>query len=77
MSTDISIPGDLWDEDVETVITNWLVSDGTNVSEGTLVAEIMTAKVQYEIHAPTSGSLRILKEANSVVEKGTVIGKVE
>lgn len=77
MATDIVIPTDLWEEDEETVITNWLASDGGTVSEGALIAEIMTAKVQYEIHAPVSGTLRIEEKADAVVAKGAVIGKIE
>lgn len=77
MTTDIVIPSDLWEEDEEAVITSWLVSDGATVKEGGLVAEIMTAKVQYEIHAPASGTLKIKEQADATVAKGAVIGTVE
>ncbi|WJS05680.1 lipoyl domain-containing protein [Roseibium aggregatum] len=77
MAANIVIPSDLWEEDEETVITSWLVDDGANVEQGALVAEIMTAKVQYEINAPSSGTLRIKEEADAVVAKGAVIGTVE
>ncbi|GAA3868125.1 lipoyl domain-containing protein [Celeribacter arenosi] len=77
MSTNITIPTDLWDEDEETVITTWLVSDGAKVEEGALIAEIMTAKVQYEINAPASGTVTITEEADAVVPKGAVIGTIE
>ncbi|WP_306117502.1 MULTISPECIES: biotin/lipoyl-containing protein [unclassified Roseitalea] len=77
MATDIVIPSDLWEEDDETVITAWLVNDGSTVEEGALIAEIMTAKVQYEIQAPASGTVHIKEDADAVVAKGTVIGVVE
>ncbi|SFR18620.1 biotin/lipoyl-containing protein [Poseidonocella sedimentorum] len=77
MSTDITIPTDLWEEDEECVITGWLVDDGATVESGALVAEIMTAKVQYEVHAPASGTVRITQEADAVVAKGAVIGRIE
>lgn len=77
MATDIVIPSDLWEEDEETVITGWLVDDGSTVEEGALIAEIMTAKVQYEILAPASGVVRITEEADAVVAKGAVIGSIE
>lgn len=77
MAIDIVIPSDLWEEDEECVITGWLVDDGASVEEGALIAEIMTAKVQYEIHAPASGTLKIRAEADAVVAKGAVIGTVE
>lgn len=76
MATDITIPDDLWEDDQETVITTWFASDGANVRKGSLVAEIMTAKVQHEIIAPASGTLSILKLANEIASKGAVIGRV-
>ncbi|EHL22133.1 MULTISPECIES: biotin/lipoyl-containing protein [Comamonadaceae] len=74
--TDIIIPTNLWEEDVETVITTWLVNDGATVEKGALIAEIMTAKVQYEIHAPASGTVAIKEKADAVVSKGAVIGTI-
>lgn len=74
--TDIIIPTDLWEEDEDAVITSWLVNDGATVEEGALIAEIMTAKVQYEVHAPASGTVNIKEEADAVVPKGGVIGTV-
>ncbi len=76
MTTDVLIPSDLWDGDEECVITAWLSSDGATVREGALIAEIMTAKVQYEITAPTAGALSILKPQDAVVSKGAVIGRI-
>ncbi len=76
MATDIIIPSDLWEGDKESVITAWLASDGAEVKEGALIAEIMTAKVQHEINAPASGKLSILKEQEAVVVKGDVIGRI-
>ena len=77
MATNIVIPSDLWEEDEQAVITTWLANDGAAVEEGTLIAEIMAAKVQYEIVSPASGTLRIVEGADAVVNKGDVIGSVE
>ncbi len=76
MATEIIIPSDLWEGDEESVITAWLADDGVQVKEGALIAEIMTAKVQYEISAPASGTLSIAKEQESIVAKGDVIGSI-
>ncbi len=76
MATNIIIPSDLWDGDDECVITAWLASDGGTVSEGALIAEIMTAKVQYEITAPASGTLSIDMAQDEVAAKGDVIGSI-
>lgn len=77
MATDIVIPSDLWEEDEDCVITAWLVDDGASVEKDALIAEIMTAKVQYEIHAPAAGKVTITEEADAVVAKGAVIGTIE
>lgn len=76
MAVDIVIPADLWEEDMEAVITDWLVSDGAQVAEGTLVAEIMVSKTQFEIHAPATGIVTITAPRETVVTKGAVIGSV-
>lgn len=77
MATNISVPNDLWEEDIEAVITMWLTSDGKSVNKGDLVAEVMAEKIQYEIFAPADGTLSISKEPDEVVKKGDVIGTVE
>lgn len=77
MAVDIVIPKDLWKEDTEAVITNWLASDGTSVTKGALVAEIMTEKVQFEILAPADGVLTILAQVDDIVAKGAIIGSVD
>lgn len=77
MATEIVIPSDLWEEDEEAVITDWLADDGARVEEGALIAEIMCAKVQYEISAPVAGTLTIKEAADAVVAKGAVIGAIE
>lgn len=76
MTTKIVIPSDLWEEDNETVITSWLVNDGAVVEKGALIAEIMTAKVQYEIRAPASGTVTITENVDAVLPKGAVIGSI-
>ncbi len=72
----VTIPTDLWEEDTEAVITTWLVSDGAAVSEGQLIAEIMVEKVQHEVHAPASGTIKITQPAEAVVAKGGEIGTI-
>ncbi|MHA7924345.1 MAG: biotin/lipoyl-containing protein [Marinobacter sp.] len=76
MSTEVRIPHDLWEEDDEAVITSWLVSDGASVSEGDMVAELMVAKIQYELLAPATGTLSILKEIDDVVAKGDCVATI-
>lgn len=76
MATDIIIPDDLWEEDIEAVITTWFVADGAEVTQGDLIAEIMTEKVQHEIEASSSGTLTITKQVDDIINKGDVIATV-
>lgn len=76
MAIDIAIPTDLWEEDAEAVITSWLASDGAQINEGDLIAEIMVEKIQHEIRAPAGGALSIARGADEIVAKGDVIGAI-
>jgi pyruvate/2-oxoglutarate dehydrogenase complex dihydrolipoamide acyltransferase (E2) component len=75
--TDITVPEDLWDTDDEGVIFSWVYADGALVERGRLVAELTVEKAQLELDAPASGRLKILVPAETVVRKGTVIGRIE
>lgn len=74
---EIRIPSDLWDGDGEGVVTAWLFDDGARVAQGALVAEVMSDKTQHELEAPATGTLRIRKAVDDVVNKGDVIGTVD
>jgi pyruvate/2-oxoglutarate dehydrogenase complex dihydrolipoamide acyltransferase (E2) component len=75
--TDITVPEDLWDTDDEGVIFSWVYGDGAIVEQGRLLAELTVEKAQLELNAPASGRLKILAPAETVVRKGTVIGRIE
>ncbi len=77
MAVDIIIPLDLWEEDTEAVITNWLAGDGATVKNGKPLVDIMVEKIQHEIRAPADGVLTISRQADDIVRKGDVIGTIE
>ncbi len=59
---------------VEAEILKWLVKEGDTITEGQMVAEVMTDKVTTEIPAPYSGILeKIVAKEGSVVEVKKVI----
>lgn len=76
MSESIIIPENLWEGDLEAVITNWFVNNQSEVAAGALIAEIMVEKVQYEITAPSSGVITITKKTDDIVKKGDTIGTI-
>lgn len=78
MSTDVVIPSDLWeDDDQETAVSSWLVDDGAEVEEGSIIAEIMTEKTQHEITAPASGTVEIVQAVEEPCKKGDVIARIK
>jgi pyruvate/2-oxoglutarate dehydrogenase complex dihydrolipoamide acyltransferase (E2) component len=76
MTTDVIVPLDLWEEDSEAVITSWLASNGASVSENDVIAELMVEKIQYELLAPASGTLAIIKDADEIVAKGDKVATI-
>jgi pyruvate dehydrogenase E2 component (dihydrolipoamide acetyltransferase) len=57
-------------------LSKWLRADGDVVSEGDVVAEILTDKVEMEVEAPSSGTLGILVGEGSTVAVGTPIAVI-
>ena len=76
MTVEVRVPETLWEEDSEAVITAWLASEGGAVQQGDVIAELMVQKIQYELEAPASGTLQILKDVDDVIAKGELIGHI-
>ena len=74
---DVTIPNDLWEEDVEGVITSWMFEDGESVTAGAVIAELMVEKVQHELTAPAAGVLAVLKAAEEPVKKGETVARID
>lgn len=77
MSLEVRVPVDLWEEDEDGALSTWFYGDDDQVSEGAVVCEVMVAKVQLEILAPTSGTVRIVAPVESVVRPGDLIARIE
>lgn len=64
-------------EDGEATIDSWAFSDGDNVVEGDIVAEVSTDKISIEIEAPATGKLHILMPEGAETVMTAVIGTIE
>ncbi len=73
---DVTIPADLWDEDIEGAVSVWFFENGDMVSAGDTLCEVMAEKVTFEIEAPMSGALTIVAQAEEPVNRGDVIARV-
>lgn len=60
----------------EGVLAEWLVADGGQVTEGEPLFALESDKSTQEVDAPTSGTLRIIKQPGETYEVGTVLGEI-
>lgn len=60
----------------EGVLTEWLVTDGTEVKEGDPIYSLETGKSIQEILAPASGRLTHKAKAGETYPVGTDIGEI-
>lgn len=61
----------------EVTIANWLKNDGDTVNVDEIIAELESDKATFELPAPQSGTLKILKPKGETAAIGTVICEIE
>lgn len=58
------------------LLATWYARDGETVAEGQLVAEVQMDKVDAEVVAPASGTIRLLAQEGEEVTQGTPIAEI-
>ena len=76
MSVPINIPK-LGVSMTEGTLVEWFVADGDQVAEGQALYLIETDKVENEVEATASGTVRISGEEGETYPVGTAIGEIE
>ncbi len=76
MSVPINIPK-LGVSMTEGTLIEWLVADGDQVSEGQPLYLIETDKVENEVEATASGTVRLTGEEGETYPVGESIGEIE
>ena len=73
MSKELTMPV-MAESIVEAEILKWLVKEGDTVTEGQMIAEVMTDKVTTEIPSPFGGKIEkiVAKEGSVVQVKGVI-----
>lgn len=61
----------------EGTITEWLVSDGSVVSQGDCIYALESEKSVQEVEAPANGIIRIGAQAGETHAVGTVVAQIE
>ena len=64
------------DPEAEGVVSTWFVSDGDQVEEGDLIAEVAVDKVDMEIVAPHAGTISILVAEDEAVKQNSPIATI-
>ena len=74
----ISIAPELWASSIfpEGILEKWLAQNGTVVKAGAPVASVRIEDALHELIAPTGGRLTADMMAGSVVDPGTIIGRI-
>ncbi|MEM5388764.1 lipoyl domain-containing protein [Paraburkholderia phymatum] len=60
----------------EGTLVEWLVPDGSAVSQGDPIYALESEKAVNDIEAPATGTLKIQKLAGESYEVGTVLGEI-
>ena len=60
----------------EGTITEWLVADGAQVTEGQPLFALESDKSTNEVESPASGTLKIIGEVGETYEVGQVIAEI-
>ena len=76
---DLKVPDDLWATATlpEGVLEHWLVPDGATVRAGEPVASVRIEEALHEVMAPWPGRLIIAAAANTVIEPGTLLARLD
>jgi pyruvate/2-oxoglutarate dehydrogenase complex dihydrolipoamide acyltransferase (E2) component len=75
---EVRIPDDLWDtaKVPEGIVANWFYADGSQITAGATIAELMVEKTTFDIKAPAAGILSIAVKKDGVVKPGSVIAQI-
>lgn len=78
---DVILEDSAWDgadDGIEALVERWMVAEGTPVSKGQPLAEVVVVKATYEIVSPADGTLaRILVPAEGTFGRGSPIALIE
>ena len=60
----------------EGTINKWLVADGAGIEKGQPMLEITTEKLENEIEAPASGTLKHIASEDDLIACGEIIAEI-
>ncbi len=76
MATDILLPK-IGFSMSEGILSEWLVADGTQVTEGQPIFSLESDKSTNEVESPAAGTLKIIATPGETYEVGHLLGRIE
>jgi hypothetical protein len=78
-SIDIKVPPEFWASSImpEGVLEKWLQPDRGQVEAGDAIAVVRIEGMLHKLLAPCAGTLQTTCKANSVIDPGFVVGRVQ
>lgn len=67
---------DSWTDEEEGVLSKWFVVDGAVVNQGDLLATVALEKIEFEVEAPASGTIKIHVGAEETIRAGDAIASI-
>jgi pyruvate/2-oxoglutarate dehydrogenase complex dihydrolipoamide acyltransferase (E2) component len=59
------------------ILATWYVRDGESVADGQLIAEVQMDKVDAEVRAPATGTIRLSVDEGAELVQGTQIARID
>lgn len=59
------------------VVGRWFVADGERVAEGVCIAQVSIEGAAHDILAPARGRLTIVSAANTLIEPGSLLARLD
>ena len=72
----VLLTSDFLGDEGEAELTEWLVEDGDQVTEGQPIAELETSKTTNEITAPRAGTISLSAQEGDVVNVDEIIATI-
>jgi pyruvate/2-oxoglutarate dehydrogenase complex dihydrolipoamide acyltransferase (E2) component len=74
----ITVGSELWSSSMlpEGIVEKWFIANGALVGFGEPVAQVRIEDALHELLAPATGHLVIETDAKSLIEPGSVIGRI-
>jgi len=62
---------------IEGTVEKWLIEDGAHIEKGSPMMQITTEKLDNEIEATATGTIKLIAKEGDIVPCGEVVAEIE